>query len=80
MAYKELYGEYPENVYYGHLYEGKLYKTERSRKDYKYLEEVASKIILAAENEIFPRNYGENTCHFCAYKHKCFNDQGEIIY
>jgi CRISPR/Cas system-associated exonuclease Cas4 (RecB family) len=80
MAYKELYGEYPENIYYGHLYQGQLYKLERTRKDYKYLEDVASKIILATENNIFPRNYGEYTCNFCAYKHKCFNDRGKIIY
>jgi CRISPR/Cas system-associated exonuclease Cas4 (RecB family) len=80
MAYKELYGEYPENIYYGHLYSGNLYKIERTRKDYKYLEDVASKIILATEHEIFPRNYGDDTCYFCAYKHKCFNEKGEIIY
>lgn len=80
MAYKELYGEYPENIYYGHLYDGKLYRLERTRKDYKYLEQVADNIILAAQNNIFPRNYGEYTCGFCAYKYKCFNDKGEVTY
>lgn len=80
MAYKELYGEYPENIFYGALYEGKLYKMERTRKDYKYLEDVASKIVFGLENEIFPRNYGEENCFWCAYKHKCFNDKNEVIY
>lgn len=80
MAYKELYGEYPENVYYGYLYGGKLYKLERTRKDYKYLEDVAGKIIIASENEIYPRNYGEYNCKFCAYRYKCFNDKNEVIY
>lgn len=80
MAYKELYGEYPENIYYGALWEGKLYKMERTRKDYKYLEDVASKIVFGLENEIFPRNYGEENCKWCAYKHKCFNDKNEVIY
>lgn len=80
MAYKELYGEYPENVYYGNLYAGQLIKVERTRKDYKYLEDVSGKIILAAENEIFPRNYGEYSCKNCAYKNKCFNDKGETTY
>lgn len=80
MAYKEMYGEYPENVYFGYLYGGKLYKLERSRKDYKYLEEVAGKIVLAAENEIFPRNYGEYNCKYCAYRYKCFDERDEIKY
>lgn len=80
MAYKELYGEYPENIYYGHLYDGILHKVERTRKDYKYLEDVASKIIFAAENDVFPRNYGEYTCGYCVYKNQCFNDKGQVIY
>jgi CRISPR/Cas system-associated exonuclease Cas4 (RecB family) len=80
MVYKELYGDYPENLYYGNLYAGQLIKMERTRKDYKYLEDVSGKIIFAAENEIFPRNYGEYTCKNCAYRYKCFNDQGEVTY
>lgn len=80
MVYKELYGDYPENIYFGYLYGGKLIKLERTRKDYKYLEDVASKIIFAAENDIFPRNYGEYTCNYCAYKYKCFDEKGQIKY
>jgi hypothetical protein len=62
MAYKELFGDYPDNIYYGHLFSGKLISMERSRKDYKYLEEIAGKIEFAANNKIFPRNYGKYTC------------------
>lgn len=80
LAYKELYGELPEHIYYGHLYEGKLHDLKRTEEDYEYLESVAGQIIFSVENDIFPRAYGKYRCGFCQYKHLCFGKNGKIRY
>lgn len=75
LAYKELFGEYPKHIYYGHLYEGRLYDLERKQEDYDYLYEVANQVAFAIENEIFPRNYDKYGCLYCPFRHLCFNNE-----
>ena len=80
LAYKELFGKYPKNIYYGHLYSGEVHKLERTEADYEYLKEVANQVDFSMKNDIFPRNYSKYGCALCQYKHLCFDEDDKIRY
>lgn len=80
MAYKELYGRYPDKIYYGHLYSGKLIDMPRTKRDYEYMYEVAEQVATSVESNYFPRSYGKYKCGLCPYKRHCFYENGKVKY
>jgi CRISPR/Cas system-associated exonuclease Cas4 (RecB family) len=70
LAFRDIFGKKEKNILFYHLRSGKVFKTERSQKDFDYLEKLCDDLSEGVSKEHFLPRYGFN-CHFCDYQTPC---------
>lgn len=74
-AFRQLYGKKEKGILYYHLRSMKTFLTQRSEKDYDYLEQLCETVSEGILKEQFVQKYGYQ-CGFCDYKDACGIETG----
>ncbi len=69
-AFRKLFSEKEKGILFYHLRSNKVFKTQRSEKDYEYMKQLLDEVAEGISKDIFVPFYGFH-CNFCDYKIAC---------